>query len=93
MTEPASKLYPGFAGAKDVAMTGTLEIDTGLKSLRSFQVSQMTDVAANEESFLTWAEVAGSPGKVLVSSWKGGSNHATVGDSEVLISWLALGDR
>lgn len=86
---------PGIAGAMSVSVTGSVTIDTGMRDLVSFTATQMTDVAANEESGITFVLVDQDPGttrKVIVKSTKGGTAHATAGDSAVLFSWIAIGN-
>lgn len=92
---PNNPHYPGFSSAIDVPITGSAVIDTGQRQLTGFFPSLMTAVAANEESGLTWAKVEpqapGTTQKVTVYVTKGGTAHATAGDSVVMISWIAVG--
>lgn len=94
MTAPVSKHSPILAGG-EVAVTGSLEIDTGLRAIQTFVPSIMTDaLVANEESKVTWkrTNTSGSTVKVTLYVFKGGTNDGDPGDSAVTISWLALGE-
>jgi hypothetical protein len=92
-----SNHVPEMSGgvATTAAATGKVIVDTGLRNMLSFQVTQVTAVAANEESDLTITRqtlVPGGTQKVLVTSTKGGTGHATAGDSAVQFEWLAIGN-
>jgi len=89
MPEPLSKLYPGMAGEKELAVTGSLTIDTGLKEIRTADVSLKSDPVA-DAAFVTWKSVDGEPGKMLIEVW---SDAYGASATETLVSWFALGDR
>lgn len=90
-----SKHIPQTAGGIE-SVTGSLEIDTGVRRLLAFAPALVaTAIAANEESIVTWAKSGiSASGTQLVTLYvfKGGTNHGDPGDSAVDVSWYALGD-
>lgn len=85
--------YPGISGGiEDV--TGELIVDTGLMEVFAISATLLTAVAANEESDVAIElqdAVAGTTRKAKILVTKGGTNHATAGDSAVSVSWMAIG--
>lgn len=84
---------PGIAHGLE-AVTGSAIIDTGLRNLEGFSACIQGTVAANEESIVSFVPIAQSAGetaKVTVYVYKGGTAHATAGDSAVNVSWIAIG--
>jgi hypothetical protein len=75
-------------------VTGELIIDTELRELQTVVATLATAVVANEESDVAvelLPQTAGATQKVKLLVTKGGTNHATAGDSAVNVHWLALG--
>ena len=77
-----------------VSVDGTLVVDTGLHDILTANVDMVADaISANEESIVTWKLVDKSGDsetrKILISVFKGGTNHGTAGDSAVDVSWSA----
>ena len=94
MPEPSSTHLPGIAGALE-RVTGEIVVNTGLRSIRTFVATfQTQNFIPGEESILSWyfPDPLAEPGKVVIRVEKGGANHGLLGDSEVVVSWLALGD-
>lgn len=94
MTEHVSPHFPILAGGVE-SVTGSKEVDTGLREIQSFTASlNASALTANEEGLVTWAVTSAegaSTVKVTLYVWKGGTGHATAGDSAVNVSWTALG--
>jgi hypothetical protein len=76
------------------SVTGTLTVETHLRSIQAISATLLTDVAANEEAHVTAELVeppAGGTYKAILKVWKGGTASGTAGDSAVSVSWLAIG--
>lgn len=95
MTAPVSPHTPILAGGIE-AVTGTLEVDTGLRDLQSFAASLAADaMTANEEATVSWKVTSAADAasvKVTLYVWKGGTGSGSAGDSAVDVSWIALGE-
>ncbi len=100
MPPPLSTHIPGLAGSL-VEVNGEAIVDTGLKAIQTATVTlNETNIVADEESHVSWypldgKDARGNPkgSKIVIRVEKGGANHGVLGDSDVIVSWIALGFR
>lgn len=82
----------GSLGATVPAATGTLIVDTGLRTLMGFTCSLAQDAAAGASS-VSWetvTQVAGGTKKVTLKTWE--DDGVTAGSTAALVSWIAIGN-
>lgn len=95
MTGKKSPHTPLFAGGIE-SVTGSLEVDTGLRDIQTATVSMINTITADEEGIPSWKKTGG-PGvdgrktaHITIYVWKHGANSGVAGDSAVDVSWIAL---
>jgi len=94
--DPVSQHTPLFAGGIE-SVTGSLEVDTGLRDIRTAVATMINTVVADEEAIVSWKQTGG-PGVddrrsayITLYVWKHAANTGVAGDSAVNVSWMALG--
>ena len=97
MTAPVSQHHPLLAGDDSVAITASLEVDTGLRDTLTFVAGLVASaVAANEKSIVSYIKTKNpkintqKTAHWTIYVFKGGTNHGDAGDSAVNCSWLAV---
>lgn len=100
MSPPLSPHMPGVAGDL-TEVNGEAIVDTKLKAIQTAVVTlNEKNIISDEESHVSWYPLDGldSRGKpkgsrIVLRVERGGLNHGTLGDSDVMVSWIAIGFR
>ncbi len=100
MPSPLSTHIPGLAGSL-VEVNGELIVETGLKAIQTAGAwLNERNIVADEESHVSWYpldgfDTRGNPkgSKIVLRVEKGGANHGLLGDSDIMVSWIAMGFR
>lgn len=94
MPAPLSTHLQGVAGATE-QITGSLTVDTGLRKIQSVVANMNSALVVNEENHVQVVQLPRVPGttaKITLNVLKGGTNIGNAGDTEVSVSWLAVGE-
>jgi hypothetical protein len=94
MSDAKSTHIPEMSGAEGVAVTGSLIVDTGLRTLQTAMVALMGTLTAGagDGNHITWSKetlVPGQTQKIKIEVWD--ATHAAAATNAVNVSWLALG--
>lgn len=93
MSAPLSPHIPGLSGGLE-KVTAELVVETGLRDIQTVIATlNESNIVPDEEATVSWYPLSGSTSKIVLRVEKGGANSGTLGDSEVTVSWLALGRR